>query len=596
MSTAWAGGAATVGPCVPIPLAGPARKLAWVSEDSRLLVHDWLSGDTLALVPLPGIPAGQLAAADLGGGHGVGLFVGTRNGWIAGFDTLGAALPGFPKRPAAVALAGGPALGDLDGDGVLEVVCGSGNGVVRAWHADGTVVAGFGAETDGWPIASPVALSDLDGLPGVEIVAATVEGGVYAFRGDGTPLWETPVVVDPWPAAPVVANRGGEPVVLLASGSTLRTLAADGTVRSSWTLPGTVAGDPALADLDGDGSDEVLLPVGLPSALVALDSSGVAPAGLGWPVSLATGPQGPPVAGHLRGDGRPGVLVMTQAGLVALTDSGRAMATFPKPGGAGRAPTLAALSDDGATRVAAGTGADSVLFVYDAGAGSAHPSPPPWPTPRGNFARTGSRLYLSPDVFAPAAVRDLAAADAGGGRVRLAWTAPGDDGSSGRASAYELRFSELAADTASAGGTLATGLPAPDSAGSAQGVTLSAGAPGVTRWYWLYTWDEAGNRSEVSNVCAFTAPASPPGFRLAVARRPCWVPVRLDWEGVGAEEIRVHDVTGRTVRQLALGAGWSGSVQWDGRDEGGDLVPAGLYFARLKGGSLHAQTRIVLLP
>ena len=118
-------------------------------------------------------------------------------------------------------------------------------------------------------------------------------------------------MVESWPAAPVVANRGGEPVVLVAAGTTLRTLAADGTVRASWTLPGIVAADPALADLDGDGSDEVILPVSTPNALVALDSSGVAPVGSGWPVSLASAPQGAPVAGHLRGDGRPGLVMMT---------------------------------------------------------------------------------------------------------------------------------------------------------------------------------------------------------------------------------------------------------------------------------------------
>lgn len=595
-SLAWRGAANTVGPCVPIPLSGPARKLAWVTDDSRLLVQDWLAGDTLALVTLPGIPAGQLAAADLGGGHGVGLFIGTRNGWIAGYDTTGAALPGFPKRPSAAALAGGPALGDLDGDGVLEIVCGSGNGILRAWHADGTVVTGFGVETDGWAITSPVALSDLDGLPGVEIVAATVQGDVYAFRGDGTPLWEGPAVVEPWPVAPVVANRGGEPVVLVASGTTLRTLGADGAVRASWTLPGTVGADPALADLDGDGSDEVVLPVSLPNAIVALDSSGVAPAGLGWPAPLASPAQGAAVAGHLRGDGRPGVLMMTVGGLVALTDSARTIAAFPKPGGAGHAPTLADFAGDGATRIAAGSGADSLIYVYDAGSGSSYAAPQPWPTARGNLARTGSRLYLSPDAFAPAAVRDLVAAEASGGRVRLAWTAPGDDGTTGRASAYELRFTAVAAETAGAGGTLATGLPAPDSAGTAQSVTLAAGEPGVTRWYWLFTWDEAGNRGPVSNVCAFTPPQPPTGYGLAVGERPSWVPVRLDWAGVGAECIRVFDVTGRRVRRLGLGAGWSGSVQWDGRDEGGNLVPAGLYFARLTGGSLHAQTRIVLLP
>jgi len=597
MSVAWRGGARTVGPCVPIPLTGSARKLAWVTDDSHLLIHDWLAGDTLTIVTLPGVPAGQLAAADLGGGRGVGLFVGTQNGWIAGFDTAGVPLSGFPKRPAAPALAGGPALGDLDGDGELEIVCGSGNGIVRAWHADGSTVAGFGADTDGWAVTSPVALSDLDGLPGVEIVAATVNGNVFAFRGDGTPLWESPVTVDAWPGAPVVASLGGEPVVLVAAGTTLRVLGADGTPRASWTLPGLAAFDPALADLDGDGSDEVLQAVSLPNAIAVLDSSGVAPAGLGWPAALASAPRGSPVAGHLRGDGRPSVMALTLGGLVAFRDSAQALAAFPKPGGAGSAPTLADLALDGVTRVAAGTGADSALYVYDAGAGSAHAAPQPWPTARGNYARTGSRLYLSGDALAPARVGDLAAAAAPEGQVRLSWTAPGDDGWVGRAASYELRFTSVAAETASVtGGSAATGLAAPDSAGSAQDVTLAAAAPGVTRWYWLYALDEAGNRSRASNVAAFTPVELPAGFRLTVGQRPSWVPVRLDWTGVGADRIRIHDVTGRTVRRFDLGGGASGSVQWDGRDDGGRLVPAGLYFARLTGGSLHAQTRIVLLP
>jgi hypothetical protein len=194
-------------------------------------------------------------------------------------------------------------------------------------------------------------------------------------------------------------------------------------------------------------------------------------------------------------------------------------------------------------------------------------------------------------------VGDLAAAAASEGLVRLTWTAPGDDGWVGRAASYELRFTSAAAETASAtGGSAATGLAAPDSAGSAQDVTLAAGDPGLTRWYWLYALDEAGNRSRASNVAAFTPAELPAGFRLTVGQRPSWVPVRLDWTGVGADRIRIHDVTGRTVRRLDLGGGASGSVQWDGRDDGGKLVPAGLYFARLTGGSLHAQTRIVLLP
>ena len=70
----------------------------------------------------------------------------------------------------------------------------------------------------------------------------------------------------------------------------------------------------------------------------------------------------------------------------------------------------------------------------------------------------------------------------------------------------------------------------------------------------------------------------------------------LDWSGAEAAGIRLYDVTGRLVRTVRLAHGGHGTAQWNGRDESGRLVPAGLYFARLMGGSLHAQTRIVLLP
>jgi hypothetical protein len=291
---------------------------------------------------------------------------------------------------------------------------------------------------------------------------------------------------------------------------------------------------------------------------------------------------------------------MQTGGLVAFSDSARVLARFPKPGGAGTFPTLADLAGDGAMRIAAGSGFDSLLYVYDAGAGSAALTPQAWPTPRGNFARTGSHLYLSPDALPPATVGDLAGEFLAPDSVRLTWTAPGDDGGTGRATAYDLRLTTFKPaignwDT----GTTRLGAPAPDTAGAAQGVTLSAAAPGVTCWFWLRSSDAAGNTSRCSNVVGLTTPlgpARPAGPGVVVRQRPSRAPVTLDWNGVDAASIRLYDVTGRLVRTLWLARGGRGTAQWNGRDESGCLVPAGLYFARLTGGSVHAQTRIVLLP
>jgi flagellar hook assembly protein FlgD len=65
--------------------------------------------------------------------------------------------------------------------------------------------------------------------------------------------------------------------------------------------------------------------------------------------------------------------------------------------------------------------------------------------------------------------------------------------------------------------------------------------------------------------------------------------------GAGAR-IELFDVGGRRVREIPLPAAPDGVTEWNGRDHDGNLVPAGIYLARLISGSFHAQARVVLLP
>jgi len=72
---------------------------------------------------------------------------------------------------------------------------------------------------------------------------------------------------------------------------------------------------------------------------------------------------------------------------------------------------------------------------------------------------------------------------------------------------------------------------------------------------------------------------------------------QADAAGVGGpQSIHIYDLTGRKRATLDLGAGAGGVVQWNGRDDDGRRVPAGLYFARLLSGSVHVQTRWAFLP
>jgi len=65
----------------------------------------------------------------------------------------------------------------------------------------------------------------------------------------------------------------------------------------------------------------------------------------------------------------------------------------------------------------------------------------------------------------------------------------------------------------------------------------------------------------------------------------------------GEMTLGIYGVDGRRIRTLATGSQTAGLHRyvWDGRDDGGHEVPAGVYFARLHAGSLHQVRTVVRL-
>ena len=61
--------------------------------------------------------------------------------------------------------------------------------------------------------------------------------------------------------------------------------------------------------------------------------------------------------------------------------------------------------------------------------------------------------------------------------------------------------------------------------------------------------------------------------------------------------LAIHDISGRRVRLLVHGALGAGRHQqlWDGTDDQGRAVVAGMYFARLEAGASHARTSVIVL-
>jgi hypothetical protein len=85
--------------------------------------------------------------------------------------------------------------------------------------------------------------------------------------------------------------------------------------------------------------------------------------------------------------------------------------------------------------------------------------------------------------------------------LTLTWTSPGDDGASGTAAFYDLRYSTSPiTDEAQFGGaTTLDGEPSPQSAGSAASFSFEPPEEGVTLYFRMKAFDDVGNPSPLSN-------------------------------------------------------------------------------------------------
>jgi hypothetical protein len=104
------------------------------------------------------------------------------------------------------------------------------------------------------------------------------------------------------------------------------------------------------------------------------------------------------------------------------------------------------------------------------------------------------------DTTAPAAVSDLSEGSATSSSITLSWTSPGDNGSTGIATQYDIRYST---STITSGNwdaaTQLTGVPAPLVAGTTQNRTVTGLSANTTYYFALKTADEVPNWSGISN-------------------------------------------------------------------------------------------------
>ncbi len=123
---------------------------------------------------------------------------------------------------------------------------------------------------------------------------------------------------------------------------------------------------------------------------------------------------------------------------------------------------------------------------------------------------SGKRLnaffaIAEPDTVPPAMIADLAASGPGSNTMVLTWTATGDDGTTGTAAYYEVRFSTSPIDESTwASATRAGNEPNPQPSGAAEMMQVGGLTASTTYTFAIKAFDEWGNPSPISNLATGT--------------------------------------------------------------------------------------------
>ncbi len=162
-------------------------------------------------------------------------------------------------------------------------------------------------------------------------------------------------------------------------------------------------------------------------------------------------------------------------------------------------------------------------------------------------------VYADPgDSSAPSAVSNLSSANTTWKTTSLSWSAPGDDGSVGTATSYDIRHhtAPITEDNWNDAVQLSN-EPAPQASGSVQTLHVSGLTPGITHYFAIRSFDEAVNASALSNVLPVTTPATDPNPPSTIVDLQAVGPnvrsVQLSWTAPGNDG-NLGKATGYDVR------------------------------------------------
>jgi len=417
----------------------------------------------------------------------------------------GTAVSGWPIT-LGIPINSAATLADLNGDGELEVIVACGDSL-HVRESDGTLYSGWPQYTGYTSIlfTSP-SVADFDGDGNLEIAIAGYPSTLYMFEDDGTLAWDESLIgTFVW--APLSAGDldwDGLPELLVqdyhSSLSRLYAFNGDGTSPAGWETPIQVGrqarSGASLGDIDGDGRLEVFIGDGNSGYVYGYSSDGnPLPGTWGSGVQIAAQVYAPIGIADIDGDGEDEIIALgnTIDKMYVLETDGTLIDAWCRSldGDIYAAPCIADIDLDEDPEVLIGTNAGTV-YCYDFG-GSHDPLRFDYPKFQGDLHNTG----LNQDLISPVSPELLSVEKVEPDSLSLKWNTV-------RTDTYDrdeyvtkyliYRGDEPYGDDWS---TLAGEVEAPDTTFTHQSGTV--GDTNTDVYYRVKAEDMHGNRSELSD-------------------------------------------------------------------------------------------------
>ncbi|MFZ1946367.1 MAG: fibronectin type III domain-containing protein, partial [bacterium] len=203
------------------------------------------------------------------------------------------------------------------------------------------------------------------------------------------------------------------------------------------------------------------------------------------------------------------------------------------------------------------------------------------------FVSCGGENSSEPDTIAPAAITDLEAVATGCDAASLTWTAPGDDGTSGRASSYDVRYSTVGITEGNwASASECAEEPAPKAAGQTESFTVGGLTSGTTYHFACKARDNGGNESALSNDASTVAGSTAIGWvNDGLANDEDWsssaTSLSANWSGSGC--VTGYEYAVGTAQGGTNVVGWTPHASTDVTHNGLTLAEGGTYYFSVRG-------------